>query len=95
MRAQALDIHPDRRAAGGISATARSCAASRSIIAITITTTTSRRQQLGAARLYCHENEHSRREVADAYDKTVPEDEAPAATYRPFADLDSVLKNRK
>ena len=46
--------------------------------------------------LYCHENEHSRREVADAYDAAAgSEAEAPHATYRPFADLEARLKGRK
>jgi hypothetical protein len=45
--------------------------------------------------LYCHENEHSRREVAAAYDAGAPEPEAPHATYRPFADLEARLKDRQ
>jgi hypothetical protein len=40
----------------------------------------------------CHENEHARRDVADAY--TEPSDaDAPApSSYQPFADLDKLLK---
>jgi 5-methylcytosine-specific restriction endonuclease McrA len=45
--------------------------------------------------LYCHENEHSRREVAGAYDEAAPEKETRPSTYKPFADLESLLKNRK
>jgi hypothetical protein len=45
--------------------------------------------------LYCHENEHSRREVAEAYEGAAPEAQAPHTTYQPFADLDALLKNRK
>ncbi len=45
--------------------------------------------------LYCHENEHSRREVADAYGEATPDKELPPSTYKPFADLDTLLKNKK
>jgi hypothetical protein len=44
--------------------------------------------------LYCHENEHGRRQVADAYDPAAHEAEAPAVTSRPFAGLDKLLKKR-
>ena len=44
--------------------------------------------------LYCHENEHARNAVADAYaEGSLPDSSAPAATYRPFADLDKLLKD--
>lgn len=42
--------------------------------------------------LYCHENEHSRNEVANAYGER-SDTEAPASsTYQPFAGLDKLLK---
>jgi len=43
--------------------------------------------------LYCHDNEHARQQVADAYGELTPggEHESPA-TYRPFADLEDLLK---
>ena len=45
--------------------------------------------------LYCHDNEHARQQVADAYDGVTPgEDREPPATYRPFADLDKLLKRK-
>jgi hypothetical protein len=44
--------------------------------------------------LYCHENEHARNAVADAYaEGSLPESSPPAAKYRPFADLDKLLKD--
>ena len=48
--------------------------------------------------LYCHENEHSRNAVADAYDNSslsgpVKED-APASGFRPFADLETLLRKK-
>ena len=46
--------------------------------------------------IYCHENEHSRQEVADAYGKAEPERRRePASTYRPFEALGALLKTRK
>ena len=45
--------------------------------------------------LYCHENEHSRHEVAAAYGEAAPDREQPSATYRPFADLQNLLKKTK
>jgi hypothetical protein len=43
--------------------------------------------------LYCHDNEHARQQVADAYDEVTPGGEPePPATYRPFADLERLLK---
>ena len=43
--------------------------------------------------LYCHDNEHARQQVADAYGELTPggEHESPA-TYRPFAALEDLLK---
>jgi len=38
--------------------------------------------------LYCHDNEHARQQVADAYGVATPrENREPRSTYRPFADL--------
>ena len=45
--------------------------------------------------LYCHENEHARNQVADAYGEATP-DEArePTTTHRPFAGLADMLKRK-
>ncbi|MBW2199686.1 MAG: HNH nuclease family protein [Deltaproteobacteria bacterium] len=46
--------------------------------------------------VYCHENEHSRDQVAEWYDETTPADEQePSSTYRPFAGLEDLLKGQK
>ncbi len=46
--------------------------------------------------LYCHDNEHSRYEDSAAYSDVSPGGEQEAAsTYRPFANLDALLKNKK
>ena len=46
--------------------------------------------------LYCHDNEHSRLLDAEWYDGPTPSGEQePPSTYRPFADLDVLLKNKK
>jgi hypothetical protein len=46
--------------------------------------------------LYCHENEHSRNQVAEWYDETAPVGkQAAPATYRPFSGLEDLLKNKK
>jgi hypothetical protein len=46
--------------------------------------------------LYCHDNEHSRQQVADAYGKVTPRGKRePSATHKPFADLDALLKQKK
>lgn len=46
--------------------------------------------------LYCHDDEHSRLESAARYDGVVPESAAPASdTFRPFADLENLLKGKK
>ena len=46
--------------------------------------------------LYCHENEHARNQVADAYGESTP-DEArePTSTYKPFAGLADMLKRNR
>ncbi len=46
--------------------------------------------------IYCHDNEHSRDQVAEWYDKATPGDEQePPSTYRPFAGLEDLLKDKK
>jgi 5-methylcytosine-specific restriction endonuclease McrA len=46
--------------------------------------------------LYCHDNEHSRHEVAEAYGEAQPGSEQSASSInRPFASLDALLKNKK
>ena len=46
--------------------------------------------------LYCHDNEHSRYLDAEWYDGPTPGDERePPSTYRLFAGLDALLKNKK
>lgn len=46
--------------------------------------------------LYCHDNEHSRYEDSAAYSDVSPDGEQDdASTYRPFANLDALLKNKK
>ncbi|TDI23426.1 MAG: HNH nuclease family protein [Acidobacteria bacterium] len=43
--------------------------------------------------LYCHDNEHARNQVADAYGAPSPgEDRESTSTYKPFAGLADVLK---
>jgi predicted HNH restriction endonuclease len=45
--------------------------------------------------LYCHDNEHARQQVADAYDEVAPGGEqTPPGTYKPFADLEDLLKRK-
>ena len=45
--------------------------------------------------LYCHENEHARQQVADAYGEATPgEEREPPATYRPFAALEELLQRK-
>jgi hypothetical protein len=45
--------------------------------------------------LYCHDNEHSRLEVADAYGETSPErEEVRSGGHQPFANLASLLSNK-
>jgi len=46
--------------------------------------------------LYCHDNEHSRDLDQEWYEGTAPDDApAPSSTYKPFADLDALLKGKK
>jgi len=46
--------------------------------------------------LYCHENEHARQQVADAYIEETPGGEQePPATHKPFAGLGNLLKRKK
>ena len=45
--------------------------------------------------LYCHDNEHARHQVADMYGAATPgEEREPPSTYRPFAELESLLKRK-
>jgi hypothetical protein len=46
--------------------------------------------------IYCHENEHSRHQVADWYDKTAPTDEPETGSGNmAFAGLMDLMKNKK
>jgi hypothetical protein len=46
--------------------------------------------------LYCHDNEHARQQVADAYDEVTPGGgQEPSATYKPFANLGDLLKRKE
>jgi 5-methylcytosine-specific restriction endonuclease McrA len=46
--------------------------------------------------LYCHDNEHSRHEVAEAYGEATPgSEQEPPSTHRPFAGLEGLLKDKK
>jgi hypothetical protein len=46
--------------------------------------------------IYCHENEHSRYKEHMQYGETTSNrDPQTSGTYRPFADLDALLKNKK
>jgi HNH endonuclease len=46
--------------------------------------------------IYCHENEHSRDQVAEWYGEATPGDEQEASSdNRPFAALEDLLKNKK
>ena len=46
--------------------------------------------------IYCHDNEHSRDQVAEWYGKATPGGEQePPSTYRPFAGLEDLLKDKK
>jgi 5-methylcytosine-specific restriction endonuclease McrA len=45
--------------------------------------------------LYCHDNEHSRQQVADAAEKLTPgRKHEPVATHKPFADLGALLRHK-
>jgi len=46
--------------------------------------------------IYCHDNEHSRGQVAEYYDEATPGDEqGPGLTHKPFAGLENLLKVKK
>ncbi len=46
--------------------------------------------------IYCHENEHSRDQVAEWYDKSAPDDvQGPSSGNMPFANLKDLLKDKK
>jgi HNH endonuclease len=46
--------------------------------------------------LYCHDNEHSRYSVAEWYDEAAPEGmQKTVSTFKPFAGLESILKEKK
>jgi hypothetical protein len=46
--------------------------------------------------IYCHDNEHARHEVAEAYGEATPDHEQESSSsHRPFADLEALLKNKK
>ena len=46
--------------------------------------------------MYCHDNEHSRYQDAEWYDDQSSEKEQePRSTYKPFANLADLLKNKK
>ncbi len=46
--------------------------------------------------LYCHENEHSRHLDAEQHNAATPGGkQEPHSTYRPFADLEALLKDKK
>jgi hypothetical protein len=46
--------------------------------------------------IYCHDNEHGRLEVAEAYDDSAPSGETPDSdfSHRPFAALEALLKGK-
>ena len=45
--------------------------------------------------LYCHENEHTRYQIADAYSEATPGGgQEPPSTYKPFANLGDLLKRK-
>ena len=46
--------------------------------------------------IYCHDNEHSRYEDSAQYSEAASDgDQKPSSTFRPFAELESLLKNKK
>jgi 5-methylcytosine-specific restriction endonuclease McrA len=46
--------------------------------------------------LYCHDNEHSRYEDSAPYSEVTPDGEqASSGSFKPFADLEELLKNKK
>ena len=42
--------------------------------------------------LYCHEQEHSRRDAAHTGTDSAGDERSPQATYQPFADLEQLVK---
>jgi hypothetical protein len=45
--------------------------------------------------LYCHDNEHSRYLDAEGYAEETPgANQGPTGSYKPFADLDKLLKDK-
>ncbi|MBW2622255.1 MAG: HNH nuclease family protein [Deltaproteobacteria bacterium] len=47
--------------------------------------------------IYCHDNEHSREEVANAYSKETPADKGKVESFdfKPFANLKDLMKSKK
>ena len=45
--------------------------------------------------VYCHDDEHSRHETAAAYGKSTTRRKQPRSTYKPFANLEELLKDKK
>ncbi len=45
--------------------------------------------------VYCHDNEHSRGEVANAYDEETPGSKEEQITFKPFANLLELTKRKK
>ena len=45
--------------------------------------------------IYCHDDEHSRHDVAKAYGKPTTGRRQAPGTYKPFADLENLLKPKK
>ncbi len=45
--------------------------------------------------LYCHDNEHQKYLDEDAFSRATGAEEKPSSTYRPFAGLDALLKDKK
>jgi hypothetical protein len=45
--------------------------------------------------IYCHDMEHSRYVDEDPYDETKPGGREPSSTFRPFASLGDLLKQKK
>ncbi len=45
--------------------------------------------------LYCHDNEHQLYLDAESFGRTTGSEDKPSSTYRPFAGLDALLKDKK
>lgn len=45
--------------------------------------------------IYCHDNEHSRDEVANAYSEETPGNKKESFTSKPFANLQDLMKSKK